>query len=66
MLGVIRNIFKKAKNHQDGLCSRNTTNEPHSEARPPAPVASPVSPVIVTPRKPFRPYRHVYNGWLSS
>ena len=69
MFGAIRNIFKKAKNHQDGLGSSNTVGELHSEARPPAPVVSPVSRVIVTPRKPEQvvnnPVRSLYAEFVE-
>jgi hypothetical protein len=69
MLGIIKNLFKKTKNHRDGLRSSNTINEPHPETRPPAPVAPPVSRVIVTPRKPEQvvnnPVRSLYAEFVD-
>lgn len=66
MLGIIQNLFKKAKNHQKGLRSSNTINEPHPKVRPPVPS---VSPVIVTPRKPEQvvnnPARSLYAEFVD-
>jgi len=49
MFAIIQKLFKKAKNHKDGLRPSNTINEPHSETRPLAPS---VPPAIADPRKP--------------